>query len=606
MPSDSAKAKNARASAKAANATSSAGHSSARGRANKSTAKATANQENAKSSAKCANAHACIHQTSVTPSSGSLTVLNQGVLVESGVTTLNFVGTGIEAVAISGTTVNIYVPPLSLASHFNTADGTTNATVGNWATTSRYVSAPASEGNPFKIGSWTAGTLHPSITSLTLAYATAGLFSILNTNTNFTVSVVDANDSTVLATNSVVIGGNLNVTAQNITIQVSGFAPDSNKFKAQINVSIAIGSILLNGGRFSVHMTHADSTDGTFSFQQNDFFRDRNSVAATIGGVAISPNVPVVKFLSGVQWFNVGSTFNVGVSAISELNDETYPLTQVVVAGPAYGLPQLNLQGSNLTGWMDVYNNANASYSNANWAINQLNYWLLSQTATISATPEDWAAGATVTSNASVAIDTFVADQTALFEDFRNEALRLQTNLMSSWDSTQNLATYDGGNALQCMDSRLVYPQIDFAPYSPNSGSQPDYSSLSGNKVYRRTFNASVGNNFSNGTFVFGDHNVTEANLTANDVYIEVSLDGANWYVCNDAYLGGALSNGQGCRINSDTVNLPTNGLQFTLGYGFTNAATGNGWGVWVRLTYAGDAAGKAAYIGSLRVGDWT
>jgi hypothetical protein len=156
------------------------------------------------------------------------------------------------------------------------------------------------------------------------------------------------------------------------------------------------------------------------------------------------------------------------------------------------------------------------------------------------------------------------------------------------------------------MDSRLTYPKINFGPYDPNHAAQPNYSALSGTRYYYRSY-YDTGVNHTNGTFLFMDYNITEANLASGDVTLQVSCDGANWFNLNSLYLGGALSNGSGCRINPETVALDINNeVQFTLGSGlFTSAATGGGWGVWVEIGYAATTAGKAAYIGALEIEDW-
>jgi hypothetical protein len=543
----------------------------------------------------------------------ALEIQSQGVAVGFSAAILNFVGAGVAALQsfANPAQVNIYIPPLTYASHFNTTDGTTNATVAATPTASRYVSAPASEGVPFKIGNWAAGAAHPTLNGIaasTLTYSTAGLFSIYTTTTTtITVTVLDADGVSVLATNAQTITGNLDNTTQNIEIHVTGFVADSIKYKGNLTVTIGIGTILPSGGRFSVQITHADSTDGTFTFAQNDVFWDRNTTAATIGGVTMAQSVPVIKSLSGVQFYTTGSTFNVGVTGINELNDESYPLTQAIVTAAVYSLPELDLHGAQLTGWTDAYNNTGDTYSKTDWTLTAPNYYALTTTATATATPQDWIAGAPVNSpNADIAIDTFTADQTAIYEDFNNEALRLKSDLSTPWDSTQSLASYDSGNGLEVLDSRLVYPTINFTPYSPNAASQPNYAGLSGSRLYYRAF-LQAGVSHSNGIFQFGDYNVTETNITNQDVLFELSLDGINWFNMNLPYLGGALNNGQGCRINADAVALNINNeIQFTFGTGlFTSAGTGSGWGVWLRITYAGDGAGMGAHIGILQIIDW-
>ena len=535
-------------------------------------------------------------------SSNGLIVKSQGTVIATNPTFINFMGAGVVAEA-DGAGVDVWTPPPTFVSHFNTADGTDSAAVSPVSTSSRYVSAPASEGVPFKIGNWAAGTLQSCLTSSSLSYATAGLFSIFdNTTTTLAVTVLDADGATVLATNTQTLTGNLDNTTQNIRIQITGFVADTNKFKAQLTVTIGIGALLVNGGRFSVQMSHVDGTDGTFTFAQNNIFRDRNTQTAVVTAATMAEAAKSTKHLSGVEFYTTGSTFTVGATGINELNDASYPSTLVTVAGSLYGLAQLNLAAAALTGWTDVYNNTGASYSGT-WTISTANYAVVTAAAYIIATPQDWAAGAGVNSgNAAVAIDTMTATQTALFEGFNNETLRLKSDLLTPWDSTQNLATYDSNTGLQVLGSRLVYPQQDFTPYAPDAASQPNYSALAGSRTYIRAYSAS-GVAHSNGTLLFSDYNITEGDLTAGNVVVELSLDGTNWYNAGVEYTGGALVNGSGCRINAGACALNINNeLQFTFGAGgTTGAGTGGGWGVWVRITFTV----KTPYLGGLMIADW-
>lgn len=552
----------------------------------------------------------------------AIIIQNQGVTITSQASTINFEGTGVEAEITAPGVVTVFIPPPAFVSHLNTTDGTDDATVSPASTASRFVSAPTSEGVPFKIGSWTAGTLHPTLRNVQLFYSPASLFSIFNTATTLTVLVVDADGSTVLASHAQVITGNLNVTSQNIGIAITSFSADSNKFKANLTITINASAILPNGGRFTVSVVHNDANDGTFSFLQGDIFRDPDNVPASIfdspagTGVTIAENVPVVKRLSGAYFYKEGSTFSLAIPRIDELNDISYPLVQVTADGSLYGLPALNLMGSDLTGWTDAYNNTLASYALTSWTISTLNFFSLTTSAHVSATPQDWSAGTTVNStDVGIAVDTFQADETDTLEDFRNESRRVLTDLVTAWDSTQSLATYDSNTGLQVYDSRLQYPQLNFGLYAPSAGSQPDYSALSGDRVYYRIFRdlTGGGTSHSNGLFAFGDFNITETDLTNDDVRFEISLDGTNWYNMNADYLGGPLIAGDGCRINPDQHFLPTgtgfdNSIQFSLGAGgFTDASTGgaSGFGIFLRITFRATVAGKAAYLGSLQITDW-
>lgn len=553
----------------------------------------------------------------------AIIIQNQGVTITNQASTINFEGSGVEAEITAPGVVTVFVPPPAFVSHFNTMDGTDDATVANATTASRHVSAPTAEGNPFKLGSFTAGSLQPTLKDTQLFFAPASLFSLFNTATTLTASVLDSDGLTILATNSQVISGNLDVTAQNIEIAVTNFAADSTKFKANVTITFNVGTILPTGGHFSLSIIHNDASDGLYTFAQNDIFRDPNNVPAIIfnspagTGVTIAENTPVIKRLSGAYWYDFGSTFSLAIPRIDELNNISYPTVQVVADGSEYGLPTLNLAGGSLTGWTDAFNNTLASYSLAAWAISVHDFFDLTTTAHVSGTPQDWGAQTTVNSNnAAVAIDTFntpVASNTT--EDFINESSRIESDLVTSWDSTQSLAVIDGGTGLQIYDSRLNYPTVNFTLYHPSPGSQPDYSALTGSRFYYRIFRdlTGGGTSHSNGLLLLGDFNITEANLTADDVRFEISLDGVNWYNMNLAYLGGPLNNGDGCRINSDqhflpALSSPDNSIQFTLGAGgFTDVTTGgaSGFGIFMRITYKSTVAGKAAYLGSLNITDW-
>lgn len=540
---------------------------------------------------------------------GSVAVENQGTLLTAQANTINFVGTGVDAQLVSAGVVNVYIPPPAYVSHFNTTDGSDDATVSDASTSSRHVSAPTSEGNPFKIGDWTVGALEPTLRDTLLTYVPAGLFSLSSAATTMSAYVLDADGSTIVASNVQVVSGNLDVTSGGVRIAVTNFATNSNKFKADLLVSFNLSTILSSGGRFSISIVHSNGVDGTFTFSQADMFRDPDNVVAAIAGaVSITENVPVTKRLSGAYFYKEGSTFSLSVAQINNLNNISYPTTQVTVDGSGYALPALSLPGSGLSGWTSAYNDTNDSYSLSAWTIATLNYFAVTTTAHVSATPQDWTAGTTVnSSNAAVAIDTFQANETNKSEDFRDENDRLKTDLATFWDSTQSLSSYDSGVGLQVYGSRLWYPQLNFSLYRPFPGSQPNYSALSGAKTYYRVFSDSTSISHSNGTFLLSDFNLTEVNIASDDVRLEISLDGTNWYNMNLDYLGGPLSNGDGCRISPDTNALNLNSsIQFTFGAGqFTTASTAGGWGFFLRITYSGSVASKAVYIGSLTLTDW-
>ena len=535
----------------------------------------------------------------VTSTGGALTIQQNGVIVGVA-TTLNFMGNQVSV--FEGATpgqIVVQIPPSSYAAHLN--QGT--ALIPDTTTVSRYVAFP---GGAYNIGSWTAGTAHAAFNSSSLTYATSNYFSIFDaTSTTINVSVIDADGITVLSSHTKTITGNLNATVGNIQIQITGFTTDTDQFKAYFSTTINIGSILPAGGRFSVHITHTDASDGgPYLKQQNDIFYDPNSAAPSMNNPTFSDNAIVVGHNSGVAFYQMGSTFNAAINNINNLNNSSYPDTPIVMNGNAFGLPALNITPAMLTGWTTSYNNTGSSYLNSSWTVNTSNVYSIGPL-TINAHWVDWVNGATQPSLVETAIvNTLPNNNTTVYTDFNNESARLKNDLLTAWDSSQDLTTYDGGNGLQILGGKLIYPAQDFSSYSPNSGSQPSYVGASGAKTYN-TFMSKPGVSNSNGIFQLTGTNITEAMITAGDVLIQISLDKTNWYSLNSPYLGGPLSNGDGCRVDDSTSNLTLNGqLAFTFGPGKFTDLTSN-WGMFIKVTYAGTVPGMAAYIDSLSSSTW-
>lgn len=468
----------------------------------------------------------------------------------------------------------------------------------------------------YNIGTTVPGSYLNCINTPLITYTTGNPCSIFdNTSTVFTATVYDADGTTILANYPLTLIGNSAATVSNITINVTGFAANSTKYQATISVTINIGAILPQGGKFSVKLEHADGVDGTFTKTQNNLFYDSNNNAATLTGVAISETLgmAVTKEISGVSYYTLGSQFTAEIGDLDYLNDRSYPLVQAEMIAPNYALPQLSIQGTNLTFWTNAYNNTNAGYLNTSWTISTANVSYVGSAGKASARVIDWTAGAYVDSPSSfIAVDTYQDNATRIFEDFRNESKRLKTD-WTVWDSSQKLDTYDGNQGLQYSESKLIYPQTNYTVYNPNPGSQPDYSSLSGDRIAYIKF-YKINQSFSNGRFVLGAHNITEADLTSGDVKFEVSLDNVDYYNINALYVGGALSGGDPCRINDDvhglvgaTVN--DSSLEFTFGTGkFTAASTGAGpenWGAVLKVTFKSTPTGKSKSIGSINMVTW-
>jgi len=300
-----------------------------------------------------------------------------------------------------------------------------------------------------------------------------------------TVVVYSADGTTVLdsfTTPSIVGNGVLASPSGRLTVTITGFAPDSSRFQANANVNVNIAGVFLDsgleGGRYHVEITHTTDTvtDGTgpYTFVQTDVFYDANPTTPAINGtvgIAETAGGQVVKHLSGLEYYILGSLFTVDVNDIDQLNRDTQRIpTNLQINGPEYGLPQLNQAGfgagaANFVGWSNNHNQDNIGYLNTAWGITAANYRYLGPTGNVSAFPQDpWANGASVASpNANILVDTFLASSTALFRDYNDEVRRQQENHNSglplgNWNSLTDLNTlqYPAQGAIRVLTAPLV------------------------------------------------------------------------------------------------------------------------------------------------------
>jgi hypothetical protein len=560
----------------------------------------------------------------------ALTIRDEGVDVMTDVAILNFIGADVIARDDGDPDqVNIYIPPPTFVSHYNTSDGSNVCTVANTGTAARHVANPG----VYSIGGWVAGSVNPTLRTATTS------FDSNNQNCSFedelsTVEVniagSDDNFGAPIATHTTaaLTTGNtpFDTTVDNIRIRVDdgggAMTPDSTKFKARIRVDVNIAAILPNSGRFSVQVIH--NTGPGYTFTQGPLFYDSESNTAGLNGtttITETGGSVVTRQVSGVYYYTDGSEFTIDVDTIDDLNGDSYPQNQQMsVDGSDYGLPTLtNIHSTDFGGWTNDWDDDNDTYNKTDWALPAgSNFCTVDPNAIVTPTIYDWGIADTQNSAAdAIAVNTYTPNATRIYDDFRLEevgaeagAVRLESDLVTTWDNTQDVNLYDGGTGMQYQCSRLIYPQTNFGGYDPNPGIQPDYSASGGARIwYRRFWHTGVSHPV--GRFRLTDHSITEGDLAANNVIIEISLDGVAWYTLNGLYSGGPLGPGDPCRTDKDVYGLPGNApdpennqLAFSFGTGgFTGAGTGGGWGMYIRITYAGGQTGK--YIGSLAETTW-
>jgi len=547
---------------------------------------------------------------------GTLSILDEGVVVNAATDTLNFIGVDVLAQqdGVAPNQVNIYIPPPAYPSHFDRNDGIGDARISDIPTSNRHISSPIAEGNPFNIGSWNGGETHPTIRNASIGYSNAGDFVIEDLTTSIVVEVIDADGVTVRATNSATnISGNSDNTTNGIRIQITNFGTSAVKYKARATFTFDMHTIFPTGGRFQIRMTHFNSTDGTWIFNQGPIFYDNDDTASTVTGMTIIENAGsvITREISGVESYTTGSQFQVDIADIDDINNYSYINWQLRMTAINFGLPAINIFETNMTGWTSVYNAVNLTYHKADWAINANNFCFRGLANGITAW-QDWGLIGSINSpNQEISVNTLNDDANRIYSNFNVETLRLEDDYTTVWDNLAELGVTNGGTGLQYLCSRLVYPQINFQTTSPNAVTQPDYTLLTGRRWWYRVF-WHTGTSHSNGLFALFDTNITEADLTNGDFTLEVSLDNTDWYNLDGLYGGGVLNNNDKNRINKDThglsgnaPNAENNEIEFTLALKNTDATTGNGWGIFIRISFSDTARGKQLYMGSFEILNW-
>lgn len=443
----------------------------------------------------------------------------------------------------------IYVDPAFLPaiyrSHWDTADGVNGSQLvtETLARTITRISTPnGGEGNPFETGGW-AGTNQDTHINNPWTLTTPDSVTGFGSSSYFELAVVGADGLTKLQGAKIgPLTGSGVFSSGSFTLTLSGFDIDAgSRFAATASISIDVSTLLSESGRYHVTATHRVDEDsdgsGLYTYIQEDIFYDSNpttpSIDGSVGLIETSGSV-VTKHLSGIEYYTIPSAFTVSVSGINKLNEDTIKTSQnLCLIGTDYGLSTLNHSpfgtgASNFSGWLNDNDNVSASYVNTSWTISNNNYRYIGPTANVSSFPRDpWNQGSTVSSaNENILIDTYGVTSNNTFESFDDEARR-QTDSYNSgstsgnWDSTKTLVN---GEAL-VFAGQLMIPSestyirgdgsnsanADWTSYLPDaSGSNPDYTNVTGSACYYRSWPDTAGSDRAsftvviNGNFVSG------------------------------------------------------------------------------------------------------
>lgn len=510
---------------------------------------------------------------------------------------INVVGEGAMLVQSGPEETTLYVPSPSFAPMYNMDE----ANVENIGTTNRRVANPTL--NQFEIGDWNPTGSYSTIKDTTLIYNTNNKCGFNDKTTTLTAQVIGADGTTVIAQNQITnVDENSGTTTVNgIEININDWESDYFRYKAYVNITFDLSVIIPNGGRFEIKIMHDNSILGTYTKTQGPLFFDPNESAndPSIAALNIIENTPVTKWLSGVQYYDEGSTFDISVLDIDRINNLTWPNDNNLIyisSNGEFGISNfyLTASSSSITGWTSDWDNDNLSVTTTK-TIDRDDFRYIGTAANISGRWIDWSTGPYQNSpTKTVLIDTYDVDATTLNEEFNDESRRLQSDLTTPWNSMSELGTND----LMVQSGKLKRAYGNWQTYLPTNTVDYNDVNIETQSYYREFIDS--GTSHSNGKFQLGG--ITETDLTNNDIIIWISTNGTDWYNCNSDYSSGMLTNGDGCRINKITEQMPY--LEFTLGTGgSTDAGSGSaGFGLFVKIDIRNGSSVELEYI---RIINW-
>ena len=415
---------------------------------------------------------------------------------------INFTGADVSALAGSGQ-ADIYIPSVSYASHWNDNDGDT----GNQAvtesisrTTGRISTPSGGEGTPFLTNGW-ANTNEPASLNTSGTFTTPGVCTGFGGDATATVTVYSADGTTVLETYTTpALTANATHTSGNISVTISSYGADDNRFQAKMSVTVGVNAVLVaagyTGGRYNckVVMTTDTATDGTgpYTYTQPSVFLDTNPSTPTVGAATITENAPTTKHISGLEYYTTGSTFTMAATGIDNLNANTAKTSNNLrLSASEYAITNLNQSpfgtgSGSFSGWTSANNNTGTAYSNGAYTINVASQRYMGTAANAAARASDtWANGATTnTANATILVDTYAGSSTNTLETFNDETYRKESNYTTGWTSTADLTATEAmvyGGQLISPDQAALNSggtNANWGTYAPNAGAQPNYTGL--------------------------------------------------------------------------------------------------------------------------------
>jgi len=340
-------------------------------------------------------------------------------------------------------------------------------------------------------------------------------------------------------------------------------------------------TLTLDAG-FNGQISIVHSLGGSENYTYGSFFVDTTSQTISPATPTIAADTPTNRYLSGVPYYNTGSTFNTNVTHNVTLFDRGYVdsplrfnLSEFNSANHTPTLAQLGLtEPVAITDTIGAYGPYNFSVGAGNFrdmdARITATYWDSFGTATSSSS-----------STGTFRVDTYGTTSTSTEEQFNDEDKRFvgdedftDTGITwadSNWDSTDNITTMSGvENGLVVYNGTLKYPTINHS--SGFSPAGPDYSNATGDYVYYRVF---IGTSaFTSGSITFGGWTNALSTVQGSNVEVYLRYPNCTDYGNNNTNVWQDLSVDQSTFGGNGCLGAGSSGSAVSFSFGTTSSVS--------------------------------
>lgn len=329
---------------------------------------------------------------------------------------------------------------------------------------------------------------------------------------------------------------------------------------------------------FQGQISVVHSIEGSQNYTYSSFFVDTTDQTISATAPTVTSGTPALNYLSGVPYYDGGTTFNVSFTNNSTLFDRGYLTNPVTLNCSEFNasnitptLTQLGLTAPlAITDVLGTYNTS-ITVGESNFRDMDARMSATYRNVFVSSNSSSSAAG-------TFRIDTYGITSTDTVEPFDDEDKRFKgtedfndtaiTWTDSAWDSTDNITSL-GEKGLQLYNGTLVYPTVNHSTFLPVG---PNYTGQSGDFVLYRVFVASGA--FTNGTITFSGWSNAKSTIESSDVDVYLRYPNCTNYGNNNLATWQNLGTDQTIYGGDGCLGTGSTGSVVAFSFGTTSSVT--------------------------------